>query len=48
MKRDLVRKCSGDIDAYMDGKDPFIKSIEMEALHWYSRRAQQVAVHDVF
>lgn len=32
LKRRLVATCHGDFEAYMDGKDAFIKDIEMKAL----------------
>lgn len=34
LKRRLVETCNGDFEAYMDGKDAFIKEIEQKALHW--------------
>lgn len=34
LKRNLVPKCNGDIEAYMAGKDPFIKEVERKALRW--------------
>ncbi len=38
LKRGLVQTCNGDFEAYMDGKDAFIKNIECEALHWAAKR----------
>ncbi len=32
LKRSLVQSCNGDFDAYMDGKDAFIKDVEQKAL----------------
>jgi len=37
LKRELVPKCNGDIEAYMAGKDPFIKEVEYKALDWWQR-----------
>ena len=37
LKRELVRQNSSDIDAYMTGKDPFIKATEADALTWRAR-----------
>jgi GrpB-like predicted nucleotidyltransferase (UPF0157 family) len=34
LKRRLVQTCNGDIEAYMNGKDPFIKEVERKALEW--------------
>lgn len=34
LKRRLVQTCNGDIEAYMDGKDSFIKEVERKALEW--------------
>jgi GrpB-like predicted nucleotidyltransferase (UPF0157 family) len=39
LKRRLVQTCNGDFEAYMDGKDAFIKNAEVDALSWYARRA---------
>jgi GrpB-like predicted nucleotidyltransferase (UPF0157 family) len=39
LKRSLVQTCNGDFEAYMDGKDAFIKNIEREALYWAAKRA---------
>ena len=38
LKRRLVQTCNGDIDAYVDGKDVFVKDIERRALEWVSKR----------
>jgi GrpB-like predicted nucleotidyltransferase (UPF0157 family) len=43
LKRDLAHRFSDNIDAYIDGKDPFIKTTESDALTWYTRKAQQGA-----
>ena len=40
LKRSLVQTCNGDIEAYMDGKDAFIKDVEHEALVWATKQAQ--------
>lgn len=37
LKRRLVTTCAGDMEAYMDGKDAFVRDIERKALEW--RRA---------
>ena len=37
LKRRLVETCNGDFEAYMDGKDAFIKDIEQKALHWSAK-----------
>lgn len=34
LKRRLVQTCNGDIDAYVDGKDAFVKEVERKALEW--------------
>ena len=34
LQRRLVESCNGDFEAYMDGKDAFIKDIEKNALYW--------------
>jgi GrpB-like predicted nucleotidyltransferase (UPF0157 family) len=34
LKRRLVQVCNGDIEAYMNGKDSFIKDVERKALEW--------------
>jgi GrpB-like predicted nucleotidyltransferase (UPF0157 family) len=34
LKRRLVQTCNGDIEAYMNGKHPFIKKVERKALEW--------------
>jgi GrpB-like predicted nucleotidyltransferase (UPF0157 family) len=34
LKCRLVQTCNGDIEAYMDGKDGFIKDVERKALEW--------------
>jgi GrpB-like predicted nucleotidyltransferase (UPF0157 family) len=34
LKRDLARQFPSDIDAYMDGKNPFIKATDQAALAW--------------
>lgn len=39
LKRLLVQTCNGDIEAYMDGKDAFIKAVERDALDWAGRKA---------
>ncbi len=39
LKRRLIQTCNGDIDAYMNGKDAFIKDTERKALSWVAKRA---------
>lgn len=39
LKRGLVQTCNGDIEAYMDGKDAFIKDVERKALNWSAKGA---------
>lgn len=34
LKRRLVAECDGDIERYMDGKDPFIKEVDALAAVW--------------
>lgn len=34
LKRGLAATCGDDIEAYIAGKDPFIKAIEQDALRW--------------
>ena len=36
LKQRLAAECEGDIDRYMDGKDPFIKEIDRLAESWSS------------
>jgi GrpB-like predicted nucleotidyltransferase (UPF0157 family) len=43
LKRSLVDRCDGDIEAYIDGKDQFIRDIERDALLWSENTAQQGA-----
>lgn len=38
LKVRLVASCNGDMEAYMDGKDPFIKEVERKALEWFPKR----------
>jgi len=37
LKQKLVATCRGDFEAYMDGKDAFIKETERKALEWMHR-----------
>ena len=37
LKRGLVQTCNGDFEAYMDGKDAFIKDVEQKALYWRAK-----------
>lgn len=36
LKMRLVASCHGDMEAYMDGKDSFIKEVERQALGWFA------------
>jgi len=38
LKRSLVESCNGDMEAYMDGTDGFIKEAERKALCWTANR----------
>lgn len=38
LKQKLAQAHSSDIEAYMDGKDPFIRETEQAALDWYRDR----------
>lgn len=38
LKAELARRFPDDIEAYMDGKDAFVKAAEREALAWSRRR----------
>ncbi|NNE66737.1 MAG: GrpB family protein [Pyrinomonadaceae bacterium] len=38
LKLKLVRECEGNIDRYMDGKDPFIREIDKLAARFYGER----------
>lgn len=43
LKQELVKHLSpDDIEGYMDGKDPFIKTIEKEALNWYQSQEKSL------
>jgi len=35
LKESLAKQFPRDIEAYMDGKDAFVKDLERKALHWY-------------
>lgn len=35
LKRQLAAQHPDNIEAYMDGKDPFIKAVEQKAMAWY-------------
>ncbi len=37
LKRQLAERFPNDINAYMDGKDSFVKHYEAEALAWYGQ-----------
>jgi GrpB-like predicted nucleotidyltransferase (UPF0157 family) len=43
LKVRLVEACHGDLEAYMDGKDPFIKQTERDALAWWANREDAVS-----
>lgn len=36
LKRQAADACDGDIEKYMDAKDPFIKQVEQLAVAWYA------------
>ncbi|WP_239635461.1 GrpB family protein [Paenibacillus sp. H1-7] len=36
LKESLARQFPRDIEAYMDGKDTFVKELETKALNWYN------------
>jgi len=38
LKRKLVQTCNGDFEAYMDGKESFIKDVKREAVDWAAKR----------
>jgi len=38
LKREVYARHPDDIEAYMDGKDAWIKHVEREAVAWYRRR----------
>ncbi|HEV2318595.1 MAG TPA: GrpB family protein [Verrucomicrobiae bacterium] len=38
LKRRLMETCKGNIDAYVDGKDAFVKEVERKALDWATKR----------
>jgi GrpB-like predicted nucleotidyltransferase (UPF0157 family) len=38
LKQQLAAAHPNDMDAYMDGKDPFIKETEARAMAWYVQR----------
>ncbi len=40
LKRELAAAHPGDIEAYMDGKDPFIQDAERQAMAWQAGRAR--------
>lgn len=47
LKLKLAQEHPDDIEAYMDGKSPFIKEHEAKAIAWYRRAfRQQAARHD--
>lgn len=35
LKEHLAKQFPKDVEAYMDGKDTFVKELERKALHWY-------------
>jgi len=35
LKENLAKQFPNDIEAYMDGKDEFVKELERTALHWF-------------
>ncbi|OPA73310.1 hypothetical protein BVG16_29340 [Paenibacillus selenitireducens] len=37
LKENLAKQFPKDIEAYMDGKDAFVKELESVALHWYRK-----------
>lgn len=36
VKENLAKQFPTDIEAYIDGKDAFVKELERKALHWYT------------
>ncbi|MFD2170463.1 GrpB family protein [Tumebacillus lipolyticus] len=38
LKESLAKQFPQDIEAYMDGKDAFVKELERKALDWYMKR----------
>ncbi len=38
IKRELAQRFTWDIEAYMDGKNGFIKETEREAINWYRKK----------
>jgi GrpB-like predicted nucleotidyltransferase (UPF0157 family) len=34
LKQELAKRYPDDIEAYMDGKDKFVKAVEKKALEW--------------
>ncbi|MDF2680450.1 MAG: hypothetical protein K0R47_1640 [Brevibacillus sp.] len=41
LKESLAKQFSRDIEAYMDGKDAFVKELERNALQWYKMRKER-------
>ncbi len=37
LKLQLAKSCRGDVEAYIAGKDPFVKDVERKALDWIAR-----------
>lgn len=40
LKEELARRFPDDIEAYMDGKDQFVKELEKKALKWYREKSR--------
>jgi GrpB-like predicted nucleotidyltransferase (UPF0157 family) len=38
LKENLAKQFPKDIEAYMDGKDAFVKDLERTALHWFRNK----------
>lgn len=38
LKRGLIQTCAGNLEAYIDGKNAFIKNVECEALSRFAKR----------
>ncbi|ADL07127.1 GrpB family protein [Thermosediminibacter oceani] len=41
LKEELAKRFPDDIEAYMDGKDQFVKELEQKALKWYGEKLER-------